>query len=106
MVLVGTFASVATTGPTENSIRGRLGANSVLVESDAGNSVASIFQTASALSAGTTVENAAQSGSLSTIPLIDRIAACNEAAASPPLKASSATAAVFKCPITASFSLS
>ncbi len=58
------------------------------------------------ISAGATVENAAQSGSLSTISLIDRIAACTEAAASPPLKASSATAAVFKCPITASFSVS
>ena|ERR1035438_2218173 len=72
----------------------------------AGNSAASIFQTANALSAGATVENAAQSGSLSTISLIDRIAACTEAAASPPLKASSATAAVFKCPITASFFVS
>ncbi len=34
----------------------------------------------------TTKENAAQSGSLSTISLIDRIAACTEAAALPPLK--------------------
>jgi hypothetical protein len=47
-----------------------------------------------------------QSGSLSTMALIDRIAACTEAAASPALKAASATAAVFKCPITASFSVS
>ena len=51
-------------------------------------------------------ENGAQSGSLSTIPLIARIAARTEAVASPALKASSATAAAFKCPTTASFSVS
>jgi hypothetical protein len=52
------------------------------------------------------IRNERQSGSLSTMALIDRIAACTEAAASPALKAASATAAVFKCPITASFSVS
>lgn len=65
-----------------------------------------VFEPQPGNAAHRTSRNDRQSGSLSTMALIDRIAACTEAAASPALKAASATAAAFKWPITASFSVS